>query len=101
MAPGQPVEGTGPEWGREGFLSCDPGPYGGLAGVVISGPALQGGDTKVFPGLWEFWTQNSGTKLGPQEWGGLALAFVELSFLGVFPCFSSGHLALAVFTLPS
>ena len=51
MAPGQAVEGTGPEWGREGFLSRDPGPCGGLADVVMSGPALQGGVTKVFPGL--------------------------------------------------
>lgn len=45
----------------------------------ISGPALQGGDTKVFPGLWEFWNQNFWTRLGPYEWGGLALAFMELS----------------------
>lgn len=31
-----------------------PRPYGVLAGMVMSGTALQGGDTKVFPGLWEF-----------------------------------------------
>lgn len=90
MAPGQAEKGTGPEWRREGFLSRDPRPWGGLAGILVSGLAFQGGDTKVFPGLWEFWTQNFWLRLGV---GRAGPCFVEFSLLGVFACFSSGSLA--------
>lgn len=61
--------------------------------MVMSGPALQGGATKVFPGLWTFWTQNSWARLGTSVWGGLAFAFWEFSLKSQGEsCFGSGHL---------
>lgn len=67
-----------PSQNGEGKVLCPEIPghvEGGLAGVVMSGLALQGGDTKVFPGLWEFWTQNFWPSLGLSENGGLAFDF--------------------------
>lgn len=97
MALGQTVEGTGPEWGREGFLSPAIRSAGWYGHVWPSSPGWrhQGFPRALRMLNLEFLGKArilGVGRTGPCLWGAQSL-------LGrFFTCFSLGHLALAVLT---